>query len=165
MVLETLEHFMWKSKKILLIALIYLITHAATATGVFFLCRKMTVMHVASACSSLNLSKSEEFKMLLKTIIAEVRKDPGLEIGKMEKLHKQIPDSYEGFRTKEELEKAGIKAEDMNFKITFDLIIETESDHKFKSNITLDLPTGNILQDGVGTLEDTQLENVVFKRF
>lgn len=63
------------------------------------------------------------------------------------------------------LEKAGIKAEDMNFKITFDLIIETESNHKFKANMTLDLPTGNILQDGVGTLEDTQLENVVFKRF
>ena len=63
------------------------------------------------------------------------------------------------------LEKTGIKAEDMNFKITFDLIIETESNHKFKANITLDLPTGNILQDGVGTLEDTELENVVFKRF
>ena len=62
------------------------------------------------------------------------------------------------------LEKAGIKGEDVNFKITFDLIIETESEHKFKSNITLDLPTGNILQDGIGTLEDTQLENVVFKR-
>lgn len=63
------------------------------------------------------------------------------------------------------LEKAGIKAEDMNFKITFDLIIETESNHKFKANITLDLPTGNILQDGVGTLEDTELTNVIFKRF
>ena len=63
------------------------------------------------------------------------------------------------------LEKAGIKAEDMNFKITFDLIIETESNHKFKANITLDLPTGNILQDGVGSLEDTELTNVIFKRF
>lgn len=63
------------------------------------------------------------------------------------------------------LEKAGIKAEDMNFKITFDLIIETESNHKFKANITLDLPTGNILKDGVGSFEDTKLENVVFKRF
>lgn len=63
------------------------------------------------------------------------------------------------------LEKAGIKAKDMKFKVSFDLIIETESDHKFKANITLDLPTGNILQDGVGTLEDTQLTNIIFKRF
>ena len=71
------------------------------------LCRKITMMHVFSVYSSLNLSKCEELKLLLKTIIAEVRKDPGLAIEKMEKLHKQIPRSNEGFRTKEELEKAG----------------------------------------------------------
>lgn len=62
------------------------------------------------------------------------------------------------------LAKAGIKSEDMNFKISFDLIIETETGHKFKSNMVLDLPTGDILKDGVGTLEDTELENVIFKR-
>lgn len=62
------------------------------------------------------------------------------------------------------LAKAGIKDEDINFKVTFDIIIETESDHKFKANITLDLPTGNILEEGVGTLEDTDLNNVIFKR-
>lgn len=63
------------------------------------------------------------------------------------------------------LAKVGIKPEDMNFKILFDLIIETETGHKFKSNMVLDLPTGNILQDGVGTLEDTELNDVIFKRF
>ena len=63
------------------------------------------------------------------------------------------------------LAKAGIKLEDINFKISFDLIIETESNHKFKANITLDLPTGNILEEGVGSIEDAQLEKVVFKRF
>ena len=63
------------------------------------------------------------------------------------------------------LAKAGIKSEDINFEISFDLIIETESNHKFKANITLDLPTGNILEEGVGSLEDTELQNVIFKRF
>lgn len=63
------------------------------------------------------------------------------------------------------LAKAGVKAEEMNFKISFDIIIETESGHKFKSNIVLDLPTGNILEEGVGTLEDTELNDVIFKRF
>ena len=63
------------------------------------------------------------------------------------------------------LAKAGIKSEDINFKISFDLIIETESNHRFKANIVLDLPTGNILEEGVGSLENTGLENVVFKRF
>lgn len=63
------------------------------------------------------------------------------------------------------LAKADVNSEDMNFKISFDLIIETESNHKFKANITLDLPTGNILEEGVGSLEDTELTNVIFKRF
>ena len=63
------------------------------------------------------------------------------------------------------LAKAGIRSEDISFKISFDLIIETETNHKFKTNITLDLPTGNILEEGVGTLQDTELKNVVFKRF
>ena len=62
------------------------------------------------------------------------------------------------------LVKAGIKSEDINFKISFDLIIETESNHKFKANITLDLPTGNILEEGVGSLEYAELQNVIFKR-
>ncbi len=63
------------------------------------------------------------------------------------------------------LAKAGIDSEDINFQISFDLIIETESEHKFRSNIVLDLPTGNILEEGVGTSEDTELKNVIFKRF
>lgn len=61
--------------------------------------------------------------------------------------------------------KAGIEKENINFSISFDLIIETESSHRFKSNITVDLPTGNILEDGVGTLEDTEMKEIIFKRF
>ena len=63
------------------------------------------------------------------------------------------------------LSKAGIKSEDINFKVSFDLIIETESNHKFKSNIVLELPTGNILEEGIGNLEDKELTNLVFKRY
>lgn len=63
------------------------------------------------------------------------------------------------------LAKAGIAEKDVKFKVTFDLIIETESNHKFKSNITLDLPTGNILEEGVGSYKDTELKDVIFKRF
>lgn len=63
------------------------------------------------------------------------------------------------------LAKAGVKLEDISFKVSFDMIIETESNHKFKSNIVLDLPIGNIIKEGVGTLKDTELQNVIFKRF
>ena len=63
------------------------------------------------------------------------------------------------------LAKASVEDKDMKFNISFDLIIETESNHKFKANVVLDLPTGNILENGVGTVEDTELKNVIFKRF
>ena len=63
------------------------------------------------------------------------------------------------------LAKAGINEDNIKFQVSFDIIIETESNHKFKSNIVLDLPTGNILEEGVGILEDTELTDVVFKRF
>lgn len=63
------------------------------------------------------------------------------------------------------LAKAGTTEENIKFKITFDLTIETESEHRFKANITLDLPTGDILEEGVGKLKDTELKNIVFKRF
>ncbi|MDO5555802.1 MAG: hypothetical protein Q4G09_03925 [Clostridia bacterium] len=63
------------------------------------------------------------------------------------------------------LAKANVNLEDIKFQVYFDLIIETEGNRKFKSNIKFDLPIGNILENGVGTLEDTELKNVVFKRF
>lgn len=63
------------------------------------------------------------------------------------------------------LSKAGINKEDIKFKISFDLIVETESGNRFKSNVILDLPTGDILNEGVGTLEKTDLNDIIFKRF
>ena len=45
------------------------------------------------------------------------------------------------------------------------MIIETTLGYNFKSNVKLDLPTGNILQEGVSTKEDSELTNVIFKRF
>lgn len=62
------------------------------------------------------------------------------------------------------LAKAGLKKEDIKFKISFDIIIETGKKNKFKGNITIELPTGNILEEGVCTEEITDLKNVVFKR-
>lgn len=62
------------------------------------------------------------------------------------------------------LAKAGLKTQDISFKVSFDLIIETGNGNKFKTNITLELPTGNILEEGVSTSEDTSLEDIIFKR-
>lgn len=62
------------------------------------------------------------------------------------------------------LSKAGIKIEDINFNISFDLIIETGNGNKFKTHISHELPTGNIMEEGVSSIEITNPENVVFKR-
>ena len=63
------------------------------------------------------------------------------------------------------LEKAGIDIENVELEVAFDLIIETTSGYNFKANVKLNLPTGNILQEGVSTEEDSELTNVIFKRF
>ena len=59
------------------------------------------------------------------------------------------------------LKKIGI--EKTEFQVRFDLIIELENDIKLKTKITLDLPTGNILENGIETLEQTEMKTV-FKR-
>ena len=63
------------------------------------------------------------------------------------------------------LAKANINSENIKFELSFDIIIETNENHRFKTNMKIELPTGNILEEGVGTLEDADLENVIFKRF
>lgn len=63
------------------------------------------------------------------------------------------------------LKKANLKLSDVQIALSFDLIIETESGNKFKSNINLQLPTGNILDEGISKYEDNKLENIIFKRF
>jgi hypothetical protein len=63
------------------------------------------------------------------------------------------------------LKKAGLKLEDIKMTIEFDLIIETESGKKFKSHLKYDLPQENILETGISKSEDTELKDVIFKRF
>ena len=62
------------------------------------------------------------------------------------------------------LAKAGLTREDIEFTVSFDLIIETGLGNKFKTRISLELPIGNILEEGVSTQELTNVENIVFKR-
>ena len=100
---------MLKSKKFWLAVILIVVTNIGTAVGCMFLAQKMTAIHVFSVYSSLNLKKIEDTKLLLTAIANEIRKNPEQAIVKIEKLQQQIPNSYEGFRTKEELEKAGFK--------------------------------------------------------
>jgi len=59
------------------------------------------------------------------------------------------------------LKQLGI--DNISFEAKFDLKIELENDIKLKTKIILDLPTGNIIENGIETLEEKEMKTV-FKR-
>ena len=61
------------------------------------------------------------------------------------------------------LKTMNITNEDIKFSVNFDLIIHTEG-KKFKTRITLDLPVGDIINNGVASLEITDMNKYIFKR-
>lgn len=61
------------------------------------------------------------------------------------------------------IDKLGISKEQISFQVKFDLIIELESDVKLKTKMILELPAGNIIENGIETLEQTDMKTV-FKR-
>lgn len=62
------------------------------------------------------------------------------------------------------IEKAGIAYEEIEGTIEFDLAINLESDISFRATIELELPTGNIIEQGSSSTEIKDMENIVFKR-
>lgn len=62
------------------------------------------------------------------------------------------------------LEKAGVSDEDIKFTLTFDLIIETSENTKYKGTVKIDLPVNNFENSGIEYKEITDLNNVIFKR-
>ena len=56
-----------------------------------------------------------------------------------------------------------IGVDNISFKVNFDLIIELENNVKLKTKVTLDLPAGDIIENGIETLEQDNLKSV-FKR-
>ncbi len=62
------------------------------------------------------------------------------------------------------LKKAGINYEDIKCKVSFDLNIELASGTTFTGNITLDLPSGNILEAGTSNYEKINFDDIIFKR-
>lgn len=62
------------------------------------------------------------------------------------------------------LTKAGIGIEEINAEISLDMIIETGSGVKYKATIVQKIPVGNLLEEGKGSIEKTDLTDVIFKR-
>lgn len=60
------------------------------------------------------------------------------------------------------LSEVDILSEDIKSTVSFDLVINLESEISFRANIKLDLPVGDIITEGYASSEIT--ENIVFKR-
>lgn len=61
------------------------------------------------------------------------------------------------------LKKLELTQEDINFTVSFDFIIEVQN-HKYKANIQLDLPYGNIVENGTESVEKVDMSDIIFKR-
>ena len=62
------------------------------------------------------------------------------------------------------LNKVGITNEDVKFTISFDIKIELESGITFNGNLKIDLPKGNIINQGTASSHESDLKDIVFKR-
>ena len=73
-------------------------------------------------------------------------------------------DDLEVIYNKSLLEKAGASEEDIKFTISFDLLIETTKNVKYKGTIKLEMPVGSFENSGIVSKELTDFSNVIFKR-
>lgn len=62
------------------------------------------------------------------------------------------------------LNKLNINNDDLKFKVSFDINITLNSGKTYKSNIELELPVNDVVNNGVQSTEYTDFDNIVFKR-
>lgn len=62
------------------------------------------------------------------------------------------------------LSKLNLENKDIKCKVSFDLSIELVSGTKFTGRIKIDLPSGNIINEGTSNYEKKDFKDVVFKR-
>ena len=62
------------------------------------------------------------------------------------------------------LKNTGIILEQIESEVSFDLTIKLVSGVSYKANIKLDLPAGNIIEEGTSSKEEKDLSDVIFKR-
>lgn len=62
------------------------------------------------------------------------------------------------------LSKVGITLEEIQFNLSFDMIIQTSENVSFKGTINTKFPSGDIINQGTSNTEITDFSNVIFKR-
>ncbi len=62
------------------------------------------------------------------------------------------------------LQKVNINEEQLKYSLSFDIIIETVSEKKYKASVTLEIPIENFINDGIAKKEIKDNEEIIFKR-
>lgn len=62
------------------------------------------------------------------------------------------------------LAKGNVNPDDLTYTLSFDIVIETNRNIKYKGTVSLYLPTGSIETDGRAQMEKTDFSDIVFKR-
>lgn len=62
------------------------------------------------------------------------------------------------------LSQIGVNYNDLECKVSFDLSIKLKSEIIYTGNVVLDLPAGNITQEGTSHYERTNLKDIIFRR-
>lgn len=75
-----------------------------------------------------------------------------------------ISNDDEEINHSELLKKLNVNDDDLKFKVTFDICITLNSGKAYKSNISLELPVNDVVNQGTQSTELTDLKNIVFKR-
>jgi len=79
-------------------------------------------------------------------------------------LSQYISDSDEQIDHSQLLKLTNITKEDLQTKLSFDIVIKLTSGKKYQSTIDLDIPAEEIIEKGTIGKELTNLEDVIFKR-
>ena len=62
------------------------------------------------------------------------------------------------------LQNLGVSLEEIKLQLSFDIIIETNSNVSYKGSLKMDMPTDEIIEKGSSQIEITDFSDVIFKR-
>jgi hypothetical protein len=62
------------------------------------------------------------------------------------------------------LKDANISLESLKFTLKFDILLDTSNDIIYRGTFVVDMPCGNIIEEGTSKLDKTDLSDVIFKR-
>lgn len=75
-----------------------------------------------------------------------------------------ISNDDEEIKHSELLKKLSVNNDDLKFKISFDMYINLNSKKSYKTNVKLELPVKDVVDNGVQNEEITDFDDVIFKR-